>query len=137
MSQYVESRTRQAAVKVAIGKVATLPAGSQAYVKNVGTVDDMILEFGIPCGSQGLTGAPCSHPAPKDGVNGRDGLNGLSPEEIKSVTAKTAEQVSVEFKKAAAELKQAAIDEIRIIEAAADQAIADVRRKLQHAIDTL
>ena len=48
-----------------VGLVETLPAGSQAYVNNVGTETDAIFNFGIPEGEQGNAGR-----------NGNDGQNG-------------------------------------------------------------
>ncbi len=49
------------AATISIGKVTTLPDGVAAYVRNVGTKYDAILEFGIPIGSSG--------------INGNDGIN--------------------------------------------------------------
>lgn len=50
---------------IQIGSVETLPAGSQAYVQNVGTETDAIFNFGIPEGERGLSGS--------DGEDGSDG----------------------------------------------------------------
>ncbi|MDC9825684.1 hypothetical protein PRN20_18270 [Devosia sp. ZB163] len=41
---------------VTIGTVTTLPAGSDATVENVGTAQDVVLNFGIPEGIQGIQG---------------------------------------------------------------------------------
>lgn len=41
---------------VAVGTVTTLPPGSPATVVNVGTAEDMVLNFGIPSGIQGIQG---------------------------------------------------------------------------------
>lgn len=41
---------------VTVGTVTTLPPGSPASVVNVGTVQDMVLNFGIPAGVQGIQG---------------------------------------------------------------------------------
>jgi len=41
---------------VSVGSVATLPAGAPASVVNVGTDKDMVLNFGIPQGIQGIQG---------------------------------------------------------------------------------
>ena len=41
---------------VAVGSVTTLPPGSPATVVNVGTAKDMVLNFGIPAGVQGIQG---------------------------------------------------------------------------------
>jgi len=41
---------------VAVGTVTTLPPGSPATVVNVGTAEDMVLNFGIPSGLQGIQG---------------------------------------------------------------------------------
>lgn len=50
---------------IQIGSVETLPAGSEAYVQNVGTETDAVFNFGIPEGERGLSGS--------DGVDGSDG----------------------------------------------------------------
>ena len=54
-----------------IGSVTTLSAGTPATVTNVGSDSNVILDFGIPTGSQGVQG-----PA---GTNGADGVDGVSP----------------------------------------------------------
>lgn len=41
---------------VSVGTVTTLPPGSPATVVNVGTAKDMVLNFGIPAGVQGIQG---------------------------------------------------------------------------------
>lgn len=41
---------------VAVGTVTTLPPGAPASVVNVGTAEDMVLNFGIPSGMQGIQG---------------------------------------------------------------------------------
>lgn len=41
---------------VSVGTVTTLPPGSSATVENVGTAQDMVLNFGIPAGVQGIPG---------------------------------------------------------------------------------
>lgn len=41
---------------VSIGETETLPAGSSAYVDNVGTPTNIVLNFGIPRGIQGERG---------------------------------------------------------------------------------
>ncbi|MGO5122569.1 hypothetical protein ACTQ53_09985 [Prevotella sp. Sow4_E9_plate] len=51
-----DSSTIGKAATIRVGKVYTLPAGSQGYVINVGTINDAVLEFGIPCGSDGNNG---------------------------------------------------------------------------------
>ena len=48
-----------------VGLVETLPAGSQAYVQNVGTETDAVFNFGIPEGEQGIAG--------EDGSDGQNG----------------------------------------------------------------
>lgn len=48
-----DSSTIGKAATVRIGNVYTLPSGSQAYVRNVGTINNAILEFGIPSGTDG------------------------------------------------------------------------------------
>ena len=50
---------------IQIGSVETLPAGSQAYVNNVGTETHAILNFGLVTGNTGESGS--------DGVDGTDG----------------------------------------------------------------
>jgi hypothetical protein len=47
---------------ITVGSVYTLPAGSMAYVNNMGTATNAILNFGIPRGA--------------DGTNGQDGSGG-------------------------------------------------------------
>lgn len=44
------------AVTCRVGTVSTLPAGSSAIVKNVGTLNDVLLDFGIPQGPAGPQG---------------------------------------------------------------------------------
>ena len=51
-----DSSTIGKAATIRVGKVYILPAGSQGYVINVGTINDAVLEFGIPCGSDGNNG---------------------------------------------------------------------------------
>lgn len=41
---------------VTVGSVTTLPPGSPATIANVGTIKDMVLNFGIPAGIQGIQG---------------------------------------------------------------------------------
>lgn len=41
------------AVTCRVGAVSTLPSGSQATVTNSGTLNDVVLDFGIPAGPQG------------------------------------------------------------------------------------
>ena len=50
---------------IQIGSVETLPEGSQAYVKNVGTETHAVLDFGLVTGNTGASGS--------DGVDGSDG----------------------------------------------------------------
>lgn len=51
-----DSSTIGKAATISVGEVKTLPAGSQAYVTNTGTVNDAVLNFGIPSGSNGDNG---------------------------------------------------------------------------------
>lgn len=53
-----------------VGTVTTLDAGSQASVSNSGSTTNVILDFGIPTGPQGIQG-----PAGADGVDGTDGVS--------------------------------------------------------------
>ena len=46
----------KASTSVSVGKTTTLPAGSDANVRNVGTVSDLVLEFDIPAGAKGEKG---------------------------------------------------------------------------------
>lgn len=46
----------EAGVSVEVGETETLPAGSDAYVHNVGTPDHLKLNFGIPQGIRGIQG---------------------------------------------------------------------------------
>lgn len=50
---------------IQIGSVETLPAGSQAYVNNVGTATHAVLDFGIVTGNTGASGS--------NGIDGADG----------------------------------------------------------------
>ena len=52
-------------VSVRVGTVETLPAGSSAYVENVGTPTGVVLNFGIPQGIQG-----------EQGIRGEQGIQG-------------------------------------------------------------
>ena len=54
-----------------IGTVTTLDAGSPATVTNVGSDSNVILDFGIPIGSQGEAG--------EAGADGADGTDGITP----------------------------------------------------------
>lgn len=51
-----DSSTIGKAATIRVGSVMTLPAGSQAYVRNSGTVNNAILDFGIPSGGDGEAG---------------------------------------------------------------------------------
>ena len=53
---YVDSGV-DASITVSVGTTSTLPAGSSATVTNSGTGTDPILNFGIPQGATGATGA--------------------------------------------------------------------------------
>ena len=53
-----------------VGSVTTLTAGSPASVTNSGSSSNVILDFGIPTGPQGIQG-----PAGADGVDGTDGVS--------------------------------------------------------------
>ena len=53
-----------------IGSVETLEAGSAATVLNSGTIENAVLNFGIPKGHDGTNG--------KDGLNGVDGTDGTA-----------------------------------------------------------
>ena len=54
-----------------IGTVTTLDAGSPATVTNVGSESNVILDFGIPRGSQGEAG--------EAGADGSNGVDGITP----------------------------------------------------------
>lgn len=51
-----DSSTIGKAATIRIKSTETLASGSRAYVRNVGTVNDAILEFGIPAGEKGDKG---------------------------------------------------------------------------------
>lgn len=51
-----DSSTIGKAATVSIGEVKTLDSGEPAYVRNSGTVNDAVLDFGIPSGSSGNDG---------------------------------------------------------------------------------
>ena len=59
---------------ISVGSVTTLPAGSNATVVNSGTSMDAVLDFGIPQGPQGETGA--IGPAGPQGIQGETGPAG-------------------------------------------------------------
>ena len=52
----VASEPAGTAVTCRIGSVSTLPAGAQATVTNSGTLNDVVLDFGIPAGAAGPKG---------------------------------------------------------------------------------
>lgn len=60
---------------VAVGETETLPAGEPAYVENVGTPTDIVLNFGIPQGVQGEQGV--QGPAGPQGIQGERGPQGI------------------------------------------------------------
>ena len=61
----------ESAVSVEVGTTTTLPSGSNATVTNVGTLNHLVLDFGIPQGIQGETG--------QDGADGQDAtINGVN-----------------------------------------------------------
>lgn len=67
----------QLGIGVAVGETVTLPAGSDAYVHNVGTDSHLVLDFGIPKGDQGEQGEQ-GEPG-KDGPAGKDAtINGVN-----------------------------------------------------------
>ena len=53
---------------VTVGSVTTLPAGSNAYVNNVGTTTNAVLNFGIPQGPQGSSADALSMPTIVDSL---------------------------------------------------------------------
>ena len=62
---------------VTVGSTTTLEAGSPAYVTNTGTLQNAILNFGIPQGAQGVQG-PIGATGPQgpmgpQGIQGEDG----------------------------------------------------------------
>lgn len=62
---------------VEVGDTTTLPAGSDATVENVGTDTEVILEFGIPCGPQGVQGETgATGPQGPQGETGPQGATG-------------------------------------------------------------
>lgn len=61
-----------AAATIAVGTVATLPAGSSATVTNSGTSSAAVFDFGIPKGDKGDAG--------DTGPSGADGADGVSPD---------------------------------------------------------
>ena len=60
---------------VAVGETETLPAGESAYVENVGTPTDIVLNFGIPQGVQGEQGV--QGPEGPQGERGPQGIQGV------------------------------------------------------------
>lgn len=76
----------ETALTVSVGAVETLPAGSDPYVVNNGTNQDIILDFGLPAGAKGDKGDP-----------GSNGANGVTPEitATASVTSEGSAGVSV------------------------------------------
>lgn len=135
-TKYQDSRVRH--FSITIGNVKTLPAGSEAKVINRGTVTDLVLDFYLPRGDQGFTGASAQ---PLNGRDGVDGKNGLSASEIESVITQVSERVVGEFKKAAdqavANIERASNLAVANIERASNQAVADFKAKLDQAIKSL
>lgn len=66
-----------AAATIQIGTVESLPAGSSAYITNVGTSTAAVLNVGLVAGQTGATGAKGETGAA--GTNGTNGTNGVSP----------------------------------------------------------
>lgn len=72
-----DADTKGTAVTCRVGNVTTLPAGSAATVSNVGTLNDVILEFGIPTGPAGPKGdTGAAGPAGPKGDTGATGPAG-------------------------------------------------------------
>lgn len=72
-----DANTKGTAVTCRVGNVTTLPAGSTATVSNVGTLNDVVLEFGIPTGPQGPKGdTGAAGPAGPKGDTGAAGPAG-------------------------------------------------------------
>lgn len=72
-----DANTKGTAVTCRVGNVTTLPAGSTATVSNVGTLNDVVLEFGIPTGPQGPKGdTGATGPAGPKGDTGATGPAG-------------------------------------------------------------
>lgn len=68
-----------AAATVAVGSVNTGPVGSQAFVTNTGTSSAAVLNFTLPGGVAGATGAQgVSGSSGAQGVQGERGLQGIS-----------------------------------------------------------
>jgi len=62
----------EAGVSVEVGTTTTLPSGSDATVTNSGTLNHLVLDFGIPQGEKGEQGEPG-----QDGKDGKDAtING-------------------------------------------------------------
>lgn len=58
----------ETSTSVELGTIETLPAGSEAYVRNVGTGSHLILNFGIPQGEKGDRGDNAT-------INGMEAIN--------------------------------------------------------------
>ncbi len=63
----------ESAVSVEVGMTTTLNPDEEAYVRNVGTGNHLVLDFGIPQGVQGVQGETGA-----DGKDGKDGIDGQS-----------------------------------------------------------
>lgn len=94
------------AVTCRVGAVTTLGAGSQATVSNVGTLNDVVLDFGIPTGPQGPKGdagpagpagavgpaGPAGPAGPKGDTGPAGPSGGVAP--IRQVTVNPVKQLS-------------------------------------------
>ena len=82
---------------VTVGSTTTLEAGSPAYVTNTGTLQNAVLNFGIPVGATGATGPQgptgatgATGPQGPQGVQGATGPQG--PQGIQGIQGETGAQ---------------------------------------------
>lgn len=81
------------AATLEIGDVETLPAGSEAYVRNSGTEFAAVLDIGLPAGATGPQGA--TGPRGPQGEPGRDGTNGTDGRDGAAATIEVAETTTL------------------------------------------
>lgn len=75
------------AVTCRVGTVSTLPAGAQATVTNSGTLNDVVLDFGIPAGADGTGSSSTLPPATASTLGGVKIGSGISVTDDGTISA--------------------------------------------------